>query len=99
MARAIRYHLLFNCDVIEAANWYDRRSNGLGDAFCDAVRSAVDAILLDPNRHPEIEDGVRYRRVQRFPYLVLFELTDFEIALLTVVHTSQSPDRWRGRRA
>jgi len=99
MVRAIRYHPLFNCDVIEAANWYDERSNGLGDAFCAAVRSAVDVILDDPNRHPEIGDGVRYRRVQRFPYLVLFAPTDFEIVLLTVVHASQSPDRWRERRA
>jgi hypothetical protein len=36
MDRPVRYHPLFDCDVREAAGWYDRRSAGLGDAFVEA---------------------------------------------------------------
>jgi len=41
MARALRYHPLFDCDVREAAGWYDRRSAGLGDVFVDLVSESV----------------------------------------------------------
>ena len=49
MDRRIRYHPLFDCDVREAAAWYDRRSQGLGGAFVQSVRVCVDQVIVDPD--------------------------------------------------
>ena len=72
MARTIRYHPEFENDVIEAANWYDSRSSGLGAAFSENVLQATDSIISDPDRFALTAKGLRYRRVSRFPYIVLF---------------------------
>lgn len=92
--RQIRYHELFDTDVIEAANWYDDRSSGLGDAFAGKVEEAVLDITQDPTRFSEIVQGMRYIRVHRFPYVALFDVTDREILYLGVLHTARSIEKW-----
>jgi ParE toxin of type II toxin-antitoxin system, parDE len=76
MAKALRYHALFDCDVREAAGWYDRRSPGLGDAFVDLVSQCVAEIIANPQRFSLGPTGCRYVRVPRFPYVVLFDVID-----------------------
>ncbi len=61
MDRKLRYHPLFNSDVAAAADWYDARSPGLGDAFATTVRNTVGEALSDPKRH-SLEDMVAYSR-------------------------------------
>jgi hypothetical protein len=95
MDRSVRYHPLFDCDVIEAANWYDDRSAGLGDAFAANVRAATELVIADPERFGRTDLGLRYARVERFPYLVLFDVTDSELLLLGVLHTARSIEKWR----
>jgi hypothetical protein len=97
MARALRYHPLFDCDVREAAGWYDRRAAGLGDAFVDLVSECVADIISDPERFALGPSGCRYARIARFPYVVLFDLVDDELLLLAVLHTARSIEKWRER--
>ena len=47
MDRRVRYHSLFDCDVREAARWYDQRSAGLGDAFVEVVRQGVGDVIVN----------------------------------------------------
>ena len=49
MGRRVRYHPLFDCDVREAARWYDQRSAGLGDAFVEVVRQGVADVIVKLN--------------------------------------------------
>jgi len=97
MDRNIRYHPLFDCDVREAAGWYDRRSPGLGDAFIDLVRKCVADVIADPERFAVSPAGCRYKRVPRFPYVVLFDVTDPELLMLGVLHTARSMEKWKER--
>lgn len=97
MDRNLRYHPLFDCDVREAAGWYDRRSSGLGDSFVELVRECTTEVLADPLRFAKSPSGCRYNRVRRFPYVVLYDVTDSELLLLGVLHTARSIDKWRER--
>ena len=97
MARKLRYHPLFDCDVREAAGWYDRRSSGLGDAFVEVVRQSTAEIIADPQRFAFSPAGCRYVRVPRFPYVVLFDVVDDELLMLAVLHTARSMEKWRER--
>lgn len=98
MDRRIRYHPLFDSDVIEAANWYDDRSPGLGEAFASNVSDVVDAIIAAPQRFGRTTMGLRCSRVDRFPYLVLFDLFDDELLILGVLHIARSMEKWRETR-
>lgn len=96
--RRVRFHPLFDFDVIDAANWYDARSTGLGDAFVANVRDAVAAIVADPLSFARTPLGLRFARVKRFPYLVLFDVSDEQLLLLHVVHGARSVQHWRSNR-
>lgn len=97
MVRTVRYHPLFDCDVREAALWYDNRSPGLGDAFVQVARRCSDDVIRDPMRFAESHSGCRYIRFPRFPYVLLFDLIDDEVLMLGVLHTARSMEKWRDR--
>jgi hypothetical protein len=97
MARAIRFHPLFDCDVREAAGWYDRRSPTLGDQFADAVERTLRDIIADPQRFALTSVGCRSFRLPRFPYVVLFDVTESELNFFAVLHTARSMEKWRER--
>ena len=97
MVRTLRYHPLFDCDVREAAGWYDRRSPGLGDAFVNLVQQTTADVISDPERFAISPSGCRYARVPRFPYVVLFDLANQDLLLLGVLHTARSMEKWRER--
>ena len=97
MARTLRYHPLFDCDVREAAGWYDRRAPGLGDAFVEVVRRGVSDVVGNPDRFALSTAGCRYTRLPRFPYVILFDVAENELLLLAVLHTARSMEKWRER--
>ena len=99
MARTIRYHPEFENDVIEAANWYDSRSPGLGDAFAANVLQATESIISDPDRFSLTFKELRYQQVKRFPYIVLFSVTETSLFFLGTLHTARSFEKWRKRRS
>jgi hypothetical protein len=69
----------------------------LGDAFIELVRECVSDIVADPQRFALSPSGCRYLRVKRFPYVVLFDVTENELLLLGVLHTARSIEKWRER--
>jgi hypothetical protein len=97
--KSVRYHPLFECDVLESADWYDQRLPGLGNLFVvDPARVATQRIIEQPSLFAPTEHGLRYVRLKRFPYVVLFDVTETEILMLGVLHTARSIEKWRERR-
>jgi plasmid stabilization system protein ParE len=56
------------------------------------------ALLADPGRRTATDYGLRYWPVERYPYVVFYDLTDTEVIVLGVMHTSQQPEKWISRR-
>lgn len=98
MARTVRYHPLFDSDVLNAADWYDERSPDLGADFVDRVRSSVERLVADPERRSKKEFGLRYWPVERFPYVVFYDLTELEVLVIGLMHTSQDAHKWFAER-
>jgi plasmid stabilization system protein ParE len=98
MARSLRYHPLFEFDVLDAAEWYDGREPTLGSDFVIRVETAVDQLRSDPDRRTPVDYGIRYWPVERFPYVVFYDVTDLEVLVLGVMHTSQDSSKWLSRR-
>lgn len=98
MARSLRYHPLFESDVLNAAAWYDQRHPSLGADFVVRVQSAVVQMIVDPDRRTSAEYGVRYWPLERFPYVLFYDLTETELLVLGVMHTSQESQRWLASR-
>jgi plasmid stabilization system protein ParE len=88
----------------EAAQWYEDRRPGLGLEFLAAVDAGIQQIRNEPRRFARLEtipeeENVRRFLMDRFPYIIIYELTADEIRILAVAHTRRRPGYWRRRRA
>lgn len=94
MPSPIRYHPLFEADVLGAAAWYDGRNADLGSAFIAHVAQAVEHLIADPARRGTGDFGVRYWPVRGFPYVIFYAVTGEELLILGVMHTAREPGKW-----
>lgn len=84
-------------EVLEAANWYSKRSRGLGGEFVRVVDAAFAQIERSPLRFPVVDSPVRRAVLRRFPYTIMFTADDDEIVILAVFHVRRDPTDWRDR--
>jgi len=92
----VRFFREATADLKRAALWYEDHQAGLGKAFTDAVRRAVDLIALGPERWP-VRRGTRRFALRRFPYTIAYRIDATGIVVLAVAHHRLDPSAWEGR--
>jgi toxin ParE1/3/4 len=80
-----------------AASYYDKCQAGLGRQFIAEVRETRDRIVTLPKAAPEVREGIRRRSIHRFPYHVIYRITDSEIVIIAVAHKRRRPGFWTSR--
>lgn len=88
-------------EIVEAANYLERQA-GLGADFLKLVYSHLDSVEADPESFPLWELNplkVEIRRVhlQRFRYIIYFQVIRNEIIILAISHGSRDYDTWLNR--
>ena len=89
------------CDIAEAAAWYDSKQIGLGEEFREEVLQVFDALagnaLLYSRRHPRKD--IRWCLPERFPYRVIYEVLETEhiVVVAAVLHAAQHNRHWQTR--
>ena len=91
------HHPDAEAELIEAAQFYERRVPGLGAQFLDAVDAAVRVVQQAPQRWRILEADVRRYLVSQFPYAIYYRAIPDEIRILAFKHHSRHPDYWRYR--
>ena len=97
MADRLRFHRNVASDLREAMRWYDEISPHLGQRFRDLANERFDAIADNPEWFPFAFDDVRFARLKRFPYLMLFRERGDHVQVLGVFHSASDPRKWRHR--
>jgi toxin ParE1/3/4 len=96
----MNYRLLSvaQAELAEAARWYEDQAEGLGQEFLDEFELVMDWIMRFPEAWKRI--GARHRRClfRRFPYAVLYSLTDAEIIVAGVIDLRRDPQHLEQRR-
>lgn len=88
-------------DVMEIADWYDSRVEGLGDRFIKEFLTLLDALSKNPflnsRRHPN--KNIRWRYPKRFPYRVIYEVVEREklVIIAAVLHAARHDREWKRR--
>ena len=81
----------------EATDWYEQGRAGLGTTFVTRVRSVLNRIAVDPERHAAIYRSVRKVAVTNFPYIILYREEPDHVLVISVFHTSRDPSVWKSR--
>ena len=93
------YHFLPEAEeeMNEAAQFYEGRSEGLGEDFLDEVQHTVDSILAFPKSGPVISENLRRRILRRFPFGLLYAIETERIVIVAVAHLKRRPGYWKDR--
>lgn len=96
MKKAV-FHPEADTEVIEAAQYYETRSPGLGFSFLMEIEAAIDKIIMNPHACELVDDEIRRKLLRRFPYGLLYAIEPDLIRVVAVAHHKRRPNYWRSR--
>ena len=96
--RPVIFTRLARAELIEAQDWYEKESPGLGRRFRAAVLAVVEQISADPGHFPVIHKNIRRALLRKFPYALMFVIQpDGGLTILACFHGSRDPASWQQR--
>ena len=84
-------------EMIEAAQFYEIQSPGLGQDFLLEIYSVKEKISETPMTWAELEPGTRRCLAPRFPYALLYQMDGTNIIITSVMHLKRRPNYWKKR--
>jgi plasmid stabilization system protein ParE len=91
------FHESAELELIDAAQYYESRSDGLGRMFLAEVDAAIADVLKYPKAAPVVHGEARRKPVRRFPYALLYAVEDESVRFLAVGHNRRRPLYWSDR--
>lgn len=91
------FHQSAELELVDAARYYEARSQGLGRAFLAEVDRAVVQVLTLPLAGEAVLGEVRRKMLRRFPYSLFYAVEPDRVVFLAVAHQKRRPLYWSGR--
>lgn len=84
-------------ELAEAAEWYERKRAGLGVELVMVVDAALESIARDPFTSAPWRSDRTYRMkvLDRFPFLIFFEVEPNRILIHAIAHARRRPGYWQ----
>lgn len=92
------FHPETKAEFIEAIDYYEDCTPGLGLDFAIEIHSTIERIVVYPKAWPIVQGEIRRSQTRRFPYGVLYVESGDDICILAVMHLHRDPDYWKQRR-
>lgn len=95
--RSIEFHPEAQDELISAAQFYERQTEGLGLDFIIAVQHTYERLLESPALGPSFGRWLRRLLIPKFPYGLLYRVEPERIYIVAVMHLHRRPGYWRSR--
>ena len=83
-------------ELLQAQDWYEERSPGLGFEFARAVDAAVARALRMPLAFATIEGEFRHVMTRKFPYSIIYRVSETELVVVSCFHHRRRAGSWSG---
>lgn len=84
--------------LLEAVKWYLADGGpAVAEKFESTVERAIRVLQFMPLLGKQDYPSARTWPMTRFPYTLVYRVSDGEITVLAVAHQSREPGYWRGR--
>ena len=80
-------------DLLESALWYESLQIGLGEKFTKKIEAYLSRIQNNPLHFPLKKGNLREAYIQKFPFVIIYEIIDNEIVVFSVFSTHQNPKK------
>ncbi len=99
MSYSLRFHKLIAVDFSDAYEWYENKSQGLGERFVEAAKNKLDAISYLPEANSEkYRKGFREAKVEGFPFVIVYKIMPSQIIFVSTIHHSKKHFRNKYRK-
>ncbi len=80
-------------EAIEAYLYYEEKRFGLGESFLEHLDYYFDRIVANPEHFPQKRKPYREAFIRRFPFLIIYEITNDKVIVYSIFNTSKNPDK------
>lgn len=84
-------------DLIDAAEYYENREQGLGKRFRDEIAGVLNTAASAPCLWRERKAGYRRVNCPVFPYYIAYVIREDFLVVVAVAHGSRKPGFWHDR--
>lgn len=84
-------------ELENAVVFYRQKSSALSMNFLVCIKEAWRQIEEFPESGSVFDTRLRKVRVKKFPYIVIYHLTETRIQVLAIMHTRQAPQSFKER--
>lgn len=95
--RIVELHPSAVDDARAARVWYAARSELAEAAFMAELDAAISRIAAAPLCYPNHIQGTRRYLFKRFPFAVVFRVTNEAVTVIAIAHARRSPGYWSAR--
>jgi plasmid stabilization system protein ParE len=81
-------------DIQQGIDYYKLQANGLGKRFEKVIHSTFTRIQHFPFAASFAYEQVRYKVIEKFPYIILYTFDDKHIYVIRVFNTYRSPEKY-----
>ena len=81
----------------EAVLWYGNQQKGLEIEFARCIDDAIQKIKRNPGLYPIEFENYRKKVVRRFPFKIIYEISEDHIYILAVFHSRRNPEQLKLR--
>lgn len=78
-------------DIQDAVSYYNKQQKGLGGRFAEVIKVQLGKIADFPLSCTLINEDVRFKVVEKFPYIITFTIRKNSVYILRVFNTYLNP--------
>jgi len=102
MLNKVHYNLIIKeeaaIDIEDAYWWYENKQHNLGDLFLEFLEKSFSSIIVNPKIYAKKYKEMRQAPLQKFPFVVIYEIEEKNIIIFAVFHTSRNPKKIKNRK-
>lgn len=92
------FHPAAEVEHLETVAYYESKRPGLGAEYLNRFEAEMAQVCRAPRRYPiEGEPDVRRKRMEKFPFTILYRESAGTVQILAVAHHRRRPNYWLGR--
>ena len=91
------FHPLAEEELNKAVDYYNDCKSELGYDFLNEVYIAIQNIIQFPNAQASLSKNTKRCLTNRFPYGIIYQITNNEIIIIAVMQLNRKPDYWNKR--
>ena len=93
-----QYHPEATKELTSSIQYYEEKSIGLGAKFLDEIEVAIAQALAYPKSGSLLTKQDRRILLDRFPYEIIYDVSENIITITTVKHMKRKPGYWESRK-